>query len=136
MIRLRPHHILCMRAFRGMGYSPSFVRNMHTVIACIKKEGRAEIISGCDDICSSCPHLIEAEGDSGAMCDGEEKVAGIDAKACAFLGLSDGIYTCDELEHKVKSELTESAFETICASCEWKQRGVCTYEIVYRGAGK
>ena len=123
MIRLRPHHILCMRAFRGMGYSPSFVRNMHTVIAYIKKEGRAEIISGCDDICSSCPHLIEAEGDSGAMCDGEEKVAAIDAKACAFLGLSDGIYTCDELEHKVKNDRTHSAGATTLSSFETKPRG-------------
>ncbi|MGI5174078.1 DUF1284 domain-containing protein [Treponema sp. OMZ 840] len=127
-----------MRAFRGHGYSPSFVNNMHTVIARIKKEGRLEIISGCDDICSSCPHLIQdkAGGEefrdaNFALCDGEEKITAIDANVCAFLGISEGFYTCSELERKVKSELTEAAFEVICAPCEWKQRGVCTYEVVY-----
>lgn len=138
MIRIRPHHILCMRAFRGMGYSLSFVRNMYTVIADIKKEGGAEIISGCDDICAACPHLLkDKDGGEGncdgnpALCDGEKKIAAIDANVRAFLGVSDGFYTCSELERKVKNELTEAAFEIICAPCEWKQRGVCTYEVVY-----
>ncbi|WP_428771364.1 DUF1284 domain-containing protein [Treponema sp. HNW] len=120
-----------MRAFKGMGYSPSFVRNMYTVIADIKKEGGAEIISGCDDICAFCPHLIKGEDGRRELCDGEKKIAAIDANVRAFLGINDGFYTCEELEHKVKNELTAAVFEVICAPCEWKQRGVCTYEVVY-----
>lgn len=134
MIRIRPHHILCMRAFRGHGYSPSFVHNMRRVLQCIKDEGRAEIISGCDDICAACPHLIQGGSGTQELCDGEEKIAAIDANVRAFLGVSEGFYTCEELERKVKNELTEAVFDMICAPCEWKQRGVCTYENVY-GSG-
>ena len=33
MIHLRPHHLLCLQAFRGKGYSESFVKKMTEVHA-------------------------------------------------------------------------------------------------------
>lgn len=54
-MELRPHHLLCTRAFKGFGYSPEFVRNMYHVISDIKTSGKVTLVKGCDSICAKCP---------------------------------------------------------------------------------
>jgi len=55
-IRLRPHHILCLHGFRGLGYSQGFVDNMYRVLRDLKADPRLKIRlrMGFDLICSSC----------------------------------------------------------------------------------
>jgi uncharacterized protein len=45
-MKIRAHHILCTRAFRGKGYSESFIQNMRDVIDRIKTEGSIELLCG------------------------------------------------------------------------------------------
>lgn len=53
MIRLRPHHLLCMLTYAGNGYSAPFVANFDAIARRIA-DGRqtVEISSGPDDICA------------------------------------------------------------------------------------
>lgn len=48
-IKLRAHHLLCMRFFEGRGYSEAFVQNMAQVL----KAERCVITDGADDICAA-----------------------------------------------------------------------------------
>ena len=43
MIHLRPHHLLCLQAFRGKGYSESFVKKMTEVHARLRENPKLEI---------------------------------------------------------------------------------------------
>lgn len=115
MIRLRPHHLLCIRGFRGKGYSEAFIRNMSEIVANLNEaagqtdatEYREDygltsnpacrgdsslnvmIVFGADDICRCCPHLTD-EG----VCDQDEKVSAYDRRAAEVLGLCEGIHEC------------------------------------------
>ena len=59
MIHLRPHHLLCLQAFRGKGYSESFVEKMTAVHAMLRENPKLEIrlAEGADDLCAACPNL-------------------------------------------------------------------------------
>lgn len=59
LVVLRPHHLLCVQGFRGLGYSPEFVDNMQGVVAALRQRSvlvRIEVPP--DVICDSCPHLV------------------------------------------------------------------------------
>ena len=58
MLRLRPHHGLCLLHFVGEGYSDAFTENMSRVAGMLRAHPDTEIIvqEGCDDLCRHCPH--------------------------------------------------------------------------------
>ncbi|MGP1431603.1 DUF1284 domain-containing protein [Treponema sp.] len=123
-LNLRPHHLLCTRAFRGKGYSPAFVENMSRVIAEIKNGACITLTAGFDDICAACP---EKEG---SVCKSEEKVQTFDARVLERFHLERKTYSYTELEHCITEYLDEASYEYICCNCEWRQTGVCTYTDV------
>jgi len=59
MYKLRPHHLLCMRLFKGEGYSEKFTSNMQSCINVLTKDSsqRFVLVGGYDDICLHCPNL-------------------------------------------------------------------------------
>ena len=60
-IVLRPHHLLCVQGFRGLGYSPQFVATMQRVVATLQDNAvlvRVEVRA--DVICQSCPYLTDS----------------------------------------------------------------------------
>lgn len=90
MLRLRAHHLNCIPRFQGRGYSSDFCDNMQK----IKKrfdDGEGHIIvSGADDICKSCPNLING------ICIDEEKVSLYDTLS-----------------------MNENSIDKICNDCRW-----------------
>jgi hypothetical protein len=59
-INLRPHHLLCMLTFKGMGYTPAFVANLEQVVRRLATGTETiEIVAGPDDICT--PLLCESD---------------------------------------------------------------------------
>ena len=58
-LSLRPHHLLCTRAFKGNGYSPVFVENMQRVIDLLKNGCYITLVTGVDAICDPCPEESE-----------------------------------------------------------------------------
>ena len=115
MLKIRPHHILCMKAYIGKGYSEEFNINIKHVIEKLKDENqRVEITYGLDNICSKCPFNIEDK-----VCKSEEKVNSMDSKIRKYYGISEGVYLYKDLKELVYSKINESEVDDICANCEW-----------------
>ena len=56
LIHLRPHHLLCLQAFRGKGYSAAFVKKMTEVHGMLRENPACRIVltEGADDLVRSC----------------------------------------------------------------------------------
>ena len=60
MIKLRPHHLLCILTYVGKGYSKPFTENFDAICERINQgERNVEIIKGPDDVCA--PRLCDPE---------------------------------------------------------------------------
>jgi uncharacterized protein len=52
-VRLRPHHLLCMLAYAGKGYTQAFVENYDAVMARLNAREEILVVAGPDDICAA-----------------------------------------------------------------------------------
>jgi len=117
IIRLRPHHALCLRHFVGKGYSPEFVENTTRLHRQLNGGGRemVQIILHRDSLCEHCPH------DRDYRCDSEEKVRYLDAAVAEVCGLRSGQWLswqelCALIDEKM---MPGAAMPEICQVCEW-----------------
>ncbi len=118
VIKLRAHHLLCLRGFKGKGYSPSFVKNFESILARVKQNPVIEIVEGGDEICSACPHFGNERCLKSASND--KKVKALDAKVRGRLNLSAGLkISYDKISHLVDEKIPVSKLREICGGCEW-----------------
>jgi hypothetical protein len=129
MIRMRPHHLLCVRAWRGKGYDERFAERMHRIVESLGAFPEVALVEGADDACEACPKL-----DAGGRCESEGKVARMDARVLALLDVAPGTYPYLELARAVDRAIDERGFDSVCASCEWYGLGWCKEAIVQRRA--
>ncbi|RDY25226.1 DUF1284 domain-containing protein [Romboutsia weinsteinii] len=135
MIKIRPHHILCMRAYQGRGYSEEFGINMEKVIEKIgvfnriynntnevseEKIEKVQVVFGLDSLCAKCPHNVDEE-----TCVTEAKVNTLDYKVVNYFNIKEGIYNYKELENLVYDHITEEIFDDICINCSWYNTTNC-----------
>lgn len=123
-MKIRPHHLLCTRSFKGKGYSDIFINNMRDVIEQLQKNPPIEMQSGTDCICSACP-----ENNKGT-CRSEEKVTTLDRNTVKYLELKKQTYSYGDIEKIIKEKLNEDVYNKICSDCEWKKEGICIYADV------
>ncbi len=127
MLKIRPHHILCMRAYSGNGYSEEFKMKMEGIIKEIqayneflqvdnlKEEIKeVELVFYTDSICEKCPNKL---GEN--LCSSQEKVNLLDFKVINHFNLKEGIYNYKDLEDLVYESINEDIFDDICKECEW-----------------
>ena len=115
MLKIRPHHMLCMKAYIGKGYSDDFNENMKKIIQELTDEDQSvEVVFGLDDICIKCPYNIENK-----VCKTEKKVQNIDYKIRQYFEINEEIYSFKELKNKIYLSITESEVDDICGNCEW-----------------
>ncbi|HCC35691.1 MAG TPA: hypothetical protein DEQ02_08705 [Ruminococcaceae bacterium] len=109
---LRAHHLLCLSHFVGKGYSDGFTRHMAKVLARLKNGEELCLVSGCDDICSHCPHK------SGGVCASGNPEA-IDAEVFSRTKLSPGVrMTWNKAAGIIKPLCSD--IQRICGKCEWR----------------
>jgi hypothetical protein len=122
--RLRAHHLICLRLFRGQGYSATFVENLEATLARARSAG-AIVIEGVDDICSACPGLVD--GRCAWAPGSDEEVRRLDALALRLLGRA----PLDAIDWTaIEGDVLEALPEWdagACPSCEW--RAVCSGTI-------
>jgi len=116
-INIRAHHLLCMKYFKGKGYSPEFVSNFYKVIKSLENNPIIRITNGVDIICSACPRSKEkrcVEKDSSFEGEMTEK----DNKVIRYLGieLNAGI-KIKKARNLVDQNLEK--LKEICEGCEW-----------------
>ena len=135
MIKIRGHHLLCMRGFQGLGYSETFVQKMTDVIDMFfnQPEKEVEIAAESDEICIACPH------DCNNVCskhdDSDEEVKKQDHKVLDVLGVSPGTRkTIKELNTLVDEKINSfPVIKEICRECEWRED--CLYYVSLRDTG-
>jgi hypothetical protein len=118
MIKLRPHHLLCILSYVGKGYSQSFTDNFDALMERINKgEREVEIVTGPDDICA--PRLCDAS-DITCHCY-EERIILRDKIALENLNYSYGDVISLDLEWikdmRVRFHLGEN--RQACQGCQW-----------------
>lgn len=114
-IKIRPHHGLCLRFFRGKGYSAEFVAHMTGVKAALEENPLVLLTGGTDEICSACPNNM------GGCCETEEKVSRYDREVLLRCGLSEGetmpfrVFEAQVLQRI----LLAGQREQVCGDCQW-----------------
>lgn len=123
MLKIRPHHLICMQAYMGKGYSREFEENMSFVVESLEKNKKQiiKVIERNDDICSKCPNSI-----SGIKCISNDKVLSIDNKVLKELDLEPGEYTYISLLDRVKEKMNKNVFKNICSECDWYELEICS----------
>jgi len=84
------------------------------------------LVSGCDDVCASCPNRTKDAGGSG-QCRTEEKVRRYDGNVREAFSLGKENYTWKELCGIVRTGLTAEKMKRICGDCEWAENGTCPH---------
>lgn len=123
MIRFRPHHFMCAISFKGLGYSPLFVKNYWHVVNTVRENQNTSIkVTYKDDvICSKCPHLLES-----GECTSQAKIEHLDKQHAKILQLQDGeILTWAQALSRIKQNMSIPKFHEACVGCEWKSLGIC-----------
>ena len=138
MLRIRPHHVLCMRAYSGNGYSEEFKVKMENIIKEIKayneflqvenikaEMNKIELVFYTDSICEKCPNKLDEN-----LCSYQDKVKLLDLKVASHFNLKEGLYNYSELEALVYNNITEAIFDDICKECEWYRVTNCKDYII------
>lgn len=119
MVRFRGHHLVCLQFYRGEGYGPEFVENLHRLLARVERGEEVEIIEGPDDVCHSCPNLVDErcvhqEGS-------EEEIKGLDRSALAYLDLKAGDRVVWSGVRKKVLAAPAEFFTFFCTGCYWEK---------------
>lgn len=114
-IRIRPHHALCAQFFEGKGYSEQFVEHMYAILSKLDRGASVTVTDGCDAICEGCPNNRRG------VCETDEKVRAIDARAIEAMGLHSGdALPWQELSALAKEKIIlPEKLKNVCRDCEW-----------------
>lgn len=114
MIKLRPHHILCIAHYEGNGYSEEFNLKMKEIIKRLETGEEFKLVFDGDDLCSSCPNLTNS------ICKTEDKVRRYDNMTAELLNISEDQNLTKDIFASAKSKIYEAnKFDLICSDCEW-----------------
>lgn len=137
---LRGHHLLCVHGFRGMGYSPNFIKKMGSIVEDVRdddKDFEIKVVAAFDDACTACPHRgrTACEANEGS----NEHVLSMDGKVIKHLGLEEGKgYKKLELLKLTAAKVEPDDLDSLCEGCSWLSYGVCKegIEVLRNAYGK
>lgn len=116
-MKLRPHHLLCVRKYTGSGYDEAFTAGMDALVRRLRAcpDTPVTLAEGRDDLCAACPHM------AGGRCDSEEKVNRLDRGVLEACGFSAGeTRSWSALARTAGEQVLETdMFEKVCGDCEW-----------------
>ena len=120
-LELRPHHLLCLLAFIGRGYSPGFVARMRELQRrYLDPSMTIRLVEGPDDACRACPEL-EAAG-----CGRDDAgVRVLDRRVLAATGLTPGIHTAGALHRTLARTFAAVDPGEVCGACSWRDLVDC-----------
>lgn len=111
ILRLRPHHLLCIPNFEGRGYSSKFICNLGEIKKRIEgNDIRIRIVDGQDDVCVKCPNV--------APCRLMKYPSLLDKRTSCVLGLDYGkVYDASQLFALVRRRISVELLHIICRDC-------------------
>lgn len=126
MIILRPHHLLCIKGYKGYNYNAAQVGVWDRVTKFLKDNPDTDIFigQGKDSLCSTCPAGLNSN--NGIKICIEKNIRDLDVKVRQFLGLSIGEKKkFSELMDILNKKFTREKHEELCSKCFWWQKGLC-----------
>jgi len=118
IIKVRPHHGLCLHFFTGNGYDEVFVKNLQSVIDRFEENPDLLIVlhPECDIVCAACPN------NDCNICKSGLKVIEMDKNCLLLCGLVEGqIMTWGDFKKRVAVCILEAdKMEQVCQRCRWR----------------
>ena len=119
-LKLRAHHLLCLKGFQGYGYDENFTQNMIKINSKRKESKTTILITNTpDDICNKCPNL------KNNICENKNQNERIIKMDNAVLKKIDNKkeYPSTELFNKVDEIFnTKNSVNEICDKCKWQEK--------------
>ncbi|NPV92933.1 MAG: DUF1284 domain-containing protein [Firmicutes bacterium] len=115
MIKLRGHHLICLRFFLGEGYSQKFIDNLKDLVERAEKREVIEVVAGGDDVCRFCPSLVDDR------CSNDDPgIRQLDSIALKRLGAAVGeLVYWPELGTRLESA-PPGWLDAFCEGCIWE----------------
>ncbi len=116
-MNIRGHHLLCIRYFKGKGYSEDFVLNFFKVINTLELSTLIKVVNYPDIICEPCPHKVDGKCIKKGP-DFESEVRKKDEIVMKYLKIRPNheIKVID-VQERVNKKLGK--VREICEDCEW-----------------
>ncbi len=122
--RLRGHHLLCLLAFSGDGYSDEFnVRFGKLADIYRRPESQIEVLISSDDACAACPHG-SPDGCRSAVDGPEQAVKELDRAVLDLLGIEPGLHRAGDLHARLATASNADVHAT-CKACSWYGKTDC-----------
>ena len=124
-VRLRPHHFLCLKGYKGLNYNAHQIGVWDNVVKVLKQNPQTEIVigKGKDSLCSTCPMSVGKNGFIGCI---EKNISELDKKVKALLGLKTGeTRKYSDVVEIMNKKVTKAKHEELCSRCFWWQKGLC-----------
>jgi hypothetical protein len=115
LIKLRGHHLICLRFFQGEGYSQDFIDNLKDLVARAENRETIEVVAGGDDVCRYCPSLVDDR-----CSHDDEEIKKLDGIALRKMGAAPGdqVYW-EKLGARLDSALP-GWLDAFCEGCYWE----------------
>ncbi|MDD5258403.1 MAG: DUF1284 domain-containing protein [bacterium] len=125
MLKLRGHHLICLIAFQGEGYSKAFARNFKKLqkLYLNNPDEKVKVVAGPDMACKKCPHLSNNTCIS-PIDSPNSRIIALDKKAFKLLKITPGIYNIGVLHQHIRL-LTKLSLRNFCRNCSWYGRVPC-----------
>lgn len=133
MLEIRPHHLFCINAFIGKGYSECFINNMRNVILDLK-ENKGQYIKisiKLDNICDKCPNRVDNK-----FCKTEKQVIDMDKTLLRLFNIKEGIHKYEKIENLIYNNISEEIIEKVCKGCSWYKKTNCKNLILLKSKEK
>jgi len=120
---LRPHHLLCLLAFRGVAESTALGLRMEKMRQRYLGGEAVSIREGHDTICAQCPHMepgTTCGSEAGAVTSDE-----LDRRIVDLLGLSAGSTTDIQKVAEILAHVSDETLLKVCKGCSWRDTMNC-----------
>ena len=106
-ISLRPHHLLCLKGYKGLNYNQTQIMEWSKVSLELEKSSDIDIliVNSCDDLCKKCPAIINNKN--------------LHCKTSAVEKFDNA------LSEKLNEIMTFEKHKNFCSSCCWWKKGLC-----------
>ena len=125
--KIRPHHLLCILGYRGLGYNENFTSNMTKIVKDLRSNPNTiiNVSPEADDICIACPY--NSKGICVKKPNSEEIVHNLDSEYLKLFQIP--LKTPISIKYvwkNIVSSVSVEAMKNICKECEWWSYGYCS----------